>query len=290
MYRTGPHSSCRFVRRLPHGGPSANLTPSRRRLLTRRLASPNGPSPPPAHDSDRPRARMCHDRRARRRSRWSGSTPARSSPPRPRSRRPRERANLDRRRDGADDRRRTLWRRRSELRRGNWRRRTAGRRLVRGRARRRRGPARRARPTSRRPAGHRARTGTRRQWGYQLAIDYQGTVAVLEQTGATAPTTTTTTTTTSRHQSHPRSCLCCRSTDTITITAETIRGSGLRTSSTSQRRDGWRSDPTCRELARLGQKESQDRPRMRPLVGTPVPAVTSTCSTGSTWLHEIPRI
>jgi predicted ATPase len=30
-------------------------------------------------------------------------------------------------------------------------------------------------------------------------------------------------------------------------------------------------------------------PRMRPLVGTPVPAVTSTCSTSSTWLTLVPR-
>ena len=30
--------------------------------------------------------------------------------------------------------------------------------------------------------------------------------------------------------------------------------------------------------------------RIRPLVGQPVPAVTSTCSTSSTWLHDVPRI
>ena len=32
------------------------------------------------------------------------------------------------------------------------------------------------------------------------------------------------------------------------------------------------------------------RPRMSPLVGHPVPAVTSTCSTSGTWLHDVPRI
>ena len=31
------------------------------------------------------------------------------------------------------------------------------------------------------------------------------------------------------------------------------------------------------------------QPRMRPDVGTPVPAVTSTCSTLSTWLTDVPR-
>jgi hypothetical protein len=29
--------------------------------------------------------------------------------------------------------------------------------------------------------------------------------------------------------------------------------------------------------------------RMSALVGTPVPDVTSTCSTSSSWLHEVPR-
>ena len=33
-----------------------------------------------------------------------------------------------------------------------------------------------------------------------------------------------------------------------------------------------------------------EAPRIRPLVGTPVPAVTRTCSTSATWLHEVPRI
>src|SRR5262249_5112321 len=35
---------------------------------------------------------------------------------------------------------------------------------------------------------------------------------------------------------------------------------------------------------------SQARPRIKPLVGQPVPAVTSACSTPGTWLHDVPRI
>ena len=45
--------------------------------------------------------------------------------------------------------------------------------------------------------------------------------------------------------------------------------------------NGVRADATARR---------HERARMRPLVGTPVPEVTSTCSTSSTWLHDVPRI
>ncbi len=39
---------------------------------------------------------------------------------------------------------------------------------------------------------------------------------------------------------------------------------------------------------RWGGSDSGTQPRMRPDVGTPVPAVTSTCSTSGTWFTEVP--
>ena len=38
-----------------------------------------------------------------------------------------------------------------------------------------------------------------------------------------------------------------------------------------------------------GRQVIGDYPRINPDVGTPVPAVTSTCSTSSTWLTDVPR-
>ena len=40
----------------------------------------------------------------------------------------------------------------------------------------------------------------------------------------------------------------------------------------------------------VGRRLGHGRARMSALVGTPVPEVTSTCSTSSTWLHDVPRI
>src|SRR6185312_6882101 len=45
------------------------------------------------------------------------------------------------------------------------------------------------------------------------------------------------------------------------------------------------------ELARVGRRrlDGHDGARISALVGTPVPEVTSTCSTSSTWLWDVPR-
>ena len=49
------------------------------------------------------------------------------------------------------------------------------------------------------------------------------------------------------------------------------------------------ADRPMRRPGRRRQSAQRSTPRTRPLVGTPVPAVTTTCSRPGTWLTEVPR-